>query len=217
MANLSRIRGFVPMRSIDSNPYFGNTNLYAFSTSEGTATFVGDVVKVDTTNRSTAITDPGYPMIPLVQATGGTITTSVYRGVVVGFLPEPEFTNSGRASLGLYYRLASTARYVLVVDDPSVIFEAEESGTNSYVSASNNPINKLLDITATAGSTTTGLSQYTLTGAAGGATTNKPFRVLRATQRVNNFLSAASDTSPFWHWDVLMANNDYSAGNMTGA
>ncbi len=216
MANLSRIAGFRPVRSIDSNPYMGSSTLYGVSASDATAMFVGDLVKVDSTNRSTAIADVYAPLIPFITVTGGTITTTVYRGVAVGFLPEPEFSNTGRASLGLYYRLASTARYAFVVDDPSVIFEAEESGTNSYVSASNNAINKLLDITATAGSTTTGISQYTLTGAAGGATTNKPFRVLRGTQRPNNFLSAAADTSPFWHWDVLMANSDLSAGNMTG-
>lgn len=216
MANLSRPRGFIPTGYIGGAKYNGAHTLYATSTGDATALFVGDVVKIDSTNDTTALTDAYAPVIPFVTATGGTITTTAYRGVVVGFLPEPEFTNSGRASLGLYYRLASTARYVQVVDTPTVVLEAEESGTNSYVSATNNPVNKLLDVTAGSGTTTTGISGYTLTGAAGGATSNKPFRVLRLTQRPNNFLSAATDTSPFWHWDVLMANNDLVAPNMTG-
>lgn len=216
MANLSRPQGFRPTGYIGGAKYNGAQTLYAVSASDATAMFVGDMVKVDSTNDTTALTDAYAPVIPFVTVTGGTITTTVYRGAVVGFVPEPEFNNTGRASLGLYYRLASTARYVYVVDTPTVILEAEESGTNSYVSATNNPVNKLLDLTAGSGVTTSGISGYTLTGAAGGATSNKPFRVLRLTQRPNNFLSAASDTSPYWHWDVLMANNDLVAGNMTG-
>lgn len=216
MANLSHIWGFRPTRYLDSSPYMGNTTLYALSASESTATFVGDTVKVDATNDTTALTDKYAPVIPFVAVTGGTITTTAFRGAVVGFVPEPEFSNSGRASLGLYYRLASTARYALVVDDPRVVFEAEESGTNSYVSATNNPVNKLLDITAGAGNTASGISGYTLTGAAGGATTNKPMRVMRLTQREDNWLSTAADASPYWHWDVIMANCDLVAPNMTG-
>lgn len=216
MANISRPVGFRPTRYLGSAAYTGAQTLYAMSASEGTATFVGDVVKVDSTNDTTSLTDGYAPVIPFVAPTGGTITTTAFRGAVTGFVPEPEFTNAGRASLGLYYRLASTARYVFVVDDPTVVFEAQESGTNSYVSATSNPVNKLLDITAGAGSTLSGISGYTLTGAAGGATTNKPFRVLRLTQRPDNWNFTASDTTPNTHWDVIMANCDLVAPNMTG-
>lgn len=216
MANLSRPWGFRPVRYVSSASYTGAHTLYAVSASDATAMFVGDLVKVDSTLDTTALTDAYAPVIPFVKVTGGTITTTVYRGVAVGFVPEPEFSQSGRASLGLYYRLASTARYVFVVDDPAVIFEAQESGTNSYVSATNNPVNKLLDVTAGAGIVTTGISGYTLTGAQGGGTTNLPIRVLRLSQRPDNWLSAASDTTPNWHWDVLMANADMVAPNMTG-
>jgi len=216
MANLSRPWGFRPTRYVNSASFNGAHNLYAFSASEGTATFVGDLVKIDTTNRSTGLADAYAPGIPLLQQSGSTITTTVYRGVVTGFIPEPEFSMAGRASLGLYYRLASTARYASVVDDIDVVFEVQESGTNSYTSASNNAINKLLDVSAGSGSTTTGLSTYTVVGSSA-ATTNKPFRVLRLSQRPDNWLSLASDTTPNWHWDVIMANCDLWSGNMTGA
>lgn len=216
MANISRPWGFRPVRYITSAKYNGQNTLYAFSASDSNATFVGDVVKFDATNRSTALTDAYAPGIPLITPTGGTITTTAYRGVVTGFVPEPEFSNSGRASLGLYYRLASTARYAYVVDDAEVIFEVQESGTNSYTSASSNAINKVIDITAGAGSTTTGISGYTVTGSTA-ATSNKPFRILRLSQRIDNFNSSASDTTPNWHWDVIMANCDLSSPNMTGA
>lgn len=216
MANLSRPFGFRPTRYTNSASYNGASNLYAFSISDTTATFVGDVVKIDTTNRSTALADVYSPGIPLVAQAGSTLTTSVYRGIVVGFLPEPEFSQSGRASLGLYYRLASSTRYVFVVDDIDVVFEVQESGTNSYTTAANNGINKLIDVSAGAGVTSTGISTYTVVGSTV-ATTNKPFRILRLSQRPDNWLSLASDTTPNWHWDVLMANCDLWSGNMTGA
>lgn len=208
MANTSHVFGFRPERLLDSSPYSGATTLYGFSSAEGTNTFKGDVVQIDDTNRSTALTDAYAPGIPMVKATGATITTTKFRGVVAGFVPQPEFNQSATASLGTMYRIASTARYAWIVDDYGVVFEVEESGTNSYTSASSNAINKLIDIgTATAGNTATGISSYTVVGSSA-STTNAPFRILRATQRIDNFSSTASTTTPFWHWDVMMANCD---------
>lgn len=211
MANTSRIFGFRPVRHIDTAPYNGQTNLYAFSSSETTAAYKGDLVKIDTTNRSTSLTDAYAPGIPFIMPTGSTITTTVYRGVIAGFIPQPEFSQSATASLGLMYRLASTARYAWVVDDPMVIFEVEETGTNSYTSASNNAINKLIDVSASGGTpnATTGISGYSVVGSSVN-TTNLPIRILRATQRVDNFNSASTDTTPAWHWDVMFANSDLS-------
>lgn len=214
MANTSRPWGFRPVYTLQANVWNGATTLYAFSASDGTAAFKGDTYKIDSTYDTTSLTDVLAPVIPFITVTGGTITTTVFRGAIVGFVPQPEYNMIATASLGTMYRLASTARYAWCVQDPFVVYEAEESGTNSYVSATNNPVNKLLDITAGSGSTTTGVSGYTLTGAAGGATTDKPFRVLRATQRIDNFASAASDTSPYWHWDVMNDNSDLTTNKV---
>lgn len=208
MANASHVFGFRPARYLDSSPYNGQSTLYGFSASDSTAAYKGDTVKIDTTYRSTALTDAYAPGIPLVTVTGATITTTVFRGVIAGFVPQPEFSQSATASLGTMYRVASTARYAWVVDDYSVVFEVQESGTNSYTSAASNGINKLIDIgTASSGNTSTGISGYTVVGSSV-ATTDKPFRILRLTQRVDNWASTASDTTPNWHWDVMMANSD---------
>lgn len=215
MANISHLFGFRPTSSLLNAQYDGLTHLYGFSASDATAAFKGDTVKIDTTYRSTALSDAYAPGIPLITVTGATITTTVFRGVIAGFVPQPEFSQTATASLGTMYRLASTARYAWVVDDPFVIYEVQESGTNSYTSASSNGINKLIDITAGAGNTTTGISGYSVTGSTV-ATTNKPFRILRLNQRVDNWNSTASDTTPNWRWDVMMANSDL-ATLLTGA
>lgn len=206
MANASHVFGFRPTGYRNSAKWNGQTHIYGHSASDSGTIFLGDMVQIDNTNRSTALTEP-YPGVPFVKAVTGAMTTTVYRGVVAGILPQPLFSQSATASLGLRYVTASTARYVEVVDDSSVIFEVQESGTNSYVSAATNAINMLTEVgTVSSGNTSTGISGMTVVGA--GATTNLPWRIYRLTQKVDNVLSAASDTTPNWHWDVLMANQD---------
>lgn len=208
MANTSHVFGFRPSGYLNNSPYTGKSNLYAHSASNSGTIFRGDPVQIDDTNRSTALADPYVPGVPFVKAVVGALTTTVFRGIAVGFVPQPEYVQTATASLGTMYVIASTARYVFVVDDAAVIFEVQESGTNSYVSASNNFINKLAEVgTVSSGNTATGVSGFTIVGSSG-ATTNLPFRVLRLTQKPDNFLSLASDAVPNWHWDVMMANSD---------
>ena len=45
MANTSRISGFRPVKHSTGAPYNGQANLYYFPSTDGTAAYVGDVVK----------------------------------------------------------------------------------------------------------------------------------------------------------------------------
>ena len=207
MANTSRIFGFRPVRYLGGAAYNGQAQTYGFSASDTNACFKGDVVAFDSTNRSTALTDVFVPGVQLVTAKVAAFTTGVFRGIAVGFYAQPEFSQSATASLGLLYRVASTARYGLVVDDPTVVFEVEESG-NSYTSAASNGINKTTDIGYTAGSTITGISGVVIAGASFQTAAARPFRALRYTQRVDNFNFTSADASSRAHFDVIMANSD---------
>ena len=126
MANTSRPFGVRPERYMDGAAWNGATTLYAFSASDATAAYKGDMVSFDATNRSTALTDIYAPGIPFVKTVAAALTTSTFRGVIAGFVPQPEFNQTATASLGFMYRAASTARYVWVVDDPAVVFECQE-------------------------------------------------------------------------------------------
>jgi len=134
---------FRPSGYLDSSAYNGAVHLYGHSASNSGTIFKGDMVQIDDTNRSTGLADVYAPGIPFVKAVTGAMTTTVFRGVAVGFVPQPEFSQSATASLGTMYVVASTARYVWVVDDYNTIFEVQESGTNSYVTAASNAINML--------------------------------------------------------------------------
>ncbi len=213
MANANRPFGFRPSRYFNGAPYNGQTKLYGFSASMAQNCYKGDPVFVDTTNRSTALTDVYAPGIPVIIPAVAAITTTAFRGVVVGFLPQPEFNNSVSASLGLMYHVTSTAGYALVVDDLDVIFEAQEITGNAYTTAADCPVNKAVDISYVAGNTTTGVSK---SGTTSTFTTSgvKPFRCLRLTQRVDNFGFAAGETNSYAKWDLLIANSDLAQANV---
>lgn len=106
MANTSRINGFKPVKNYE------RANLYYIPSTDGTAVYPGDVVKL----AGSADTDGKAPTVTLASAGDAVV------GVVVGFLPNPDNLNVGGT-----YRAASTNRYCWVVDDPEAEFEVEAS------------------------------------------------------------------------------------------
>lgn len=208
MANVARPMGLRPVRYIASNEYNAQGEVYAFSTAQANDAYKGDLVRIDTTNRTASLSDPYMPAVPFVLPVVAALTTTTYRGVIVGFVPQPEFSQTATASLGTMFRQASTARYALIAEDVDTIFEVEESG-NSYVTAANNGTNKVADLVYTAGSQVTGVSGVRLDGTTVSTGAVKPFRILRYTQRVNNFNFTAADTNAFAHWDVMINNSEF--------
>lgn len=215
MANVSRPWGFRPERYLDGSKWNAITQTYAFSAAQANDAYVGDMVQFDATNRSSAIVDSFVQLCPFVLPVVTAITTAVFRGVIIGFYPQPEFNMSATASLGTMFRAASTFRYVMVEEDPAVIFEAEEVG-NSYVSTSNNGINKTATIAYTAGSQVTGISAVTIDATTFQTAAVRPWRFHRYTQRVDNFNFVAGDANSRAHLDVQIANSDLANAN-TGA
>lgn len=205
MANVNRPRGLMPSRHMHSGEYNGMVNLYAFSASDSVGdAFKGDMVCADTSHNATELTDPYAPGIPLVSAIVAAFTTGISRGVIAGFVPQPEYNMSVTASLGTMYRANSTARYVWVVDDYLTIFEAQQI-LNGWTTGTANMVNASADINYTAGSTITGISGVQVAAASTG---KLPLRILRLTQRVDNFNSTAADTNAYFKVDVLNSSSD---------
>lgn len=216
MANISHPFGFRPSRYMDSSAYNGQTQIYGFSTSQANDAYKGDLVQFDTANRSLSLTDPYLPALPLVKPVVAALTTNSFRGIIAGFVAQPEFNMVATASLGTMYRQASTQRYAWVVEDWSVVFEVEES-TNSYTSASSNGINKVADIVYTAGSQTTGIAQVKIDSTTVSTGAVKPFRIVRYTEKPDNFNFTSSDTNSRAHFDVIINNSDLFVQSSTGA
>lgn len=215
MANTNRAFGFRPNRFIGGAPWSGEQTLYAFSTSQANNAYNGDVVQFDGTNRTVALTDAYAPGTPFIKPVVAATTTTAIRGVIVGFVPQPEFNMSATASLGLMYRVLSTARYAWVVDNYNVVFEVQEDG-NDYVSASDNSVGKVGDLAYTAGSATTGQSGAQMSSSDISTGSVRPFKVLNYTRRVDNFGFASTDTYSYAKMDVMIINSDLAQAN-TGA
>lgn len=120
MANVSRITGFRPVKHQNGSPFNGQGNLYYFQSSDATAAYIGDAVKLSGT------ADPSYGNAPSVTlaAAGDAIV-----GIIIGFLPNPANLNVDGTG-----RLASTNRYAWVADATDLVFETETSnGTPGIV------------------------------------------------------------------------------------
>lgn len=185
MANVNAPFGFRPVRYIGGAPYNGAARTYYIGTGNGTALFIGDPVVLTGGNAV-----DGCPEI--TQATVGTgVTTDRILGAVVGFLPNPTYTTLHRA--------ASTARYVLVADDPNLIFEAQEDGNMGVNAAS-----ATCQIASGAGSTVTGLSAYVIDSSEEAQTATDQLRIIKPVDSADN-----DPTSSYARWHVMFNMHAY--------
>jgi hypothetical protein len=198
MANVSRINGFTPVLHFDGSPWNGQVRRYVTGTGDATPIFKGDLVTL------AAVTDqPGAVAYQgnvggtqgVTKATIGASNPVV--GVAVGFMINPLNLNSPQ------YRLASTAIYVLVVDDPTVIFEVQSGAAASPTDLNSNGV-----VTDNGGSTVTGVSGQ-FVSAYGTSATNQ-VKVMGAVQRVDNDI-----TSTNYKILVSLNNHQYSGGTGT--
>lgn len=194
MANISKINGFRAVKHLTGAPYNGQFNKYAVPSSDGTALFVGDVVKLAADGDVN-----GYKNVARAAAGDAII------GVVVGFDINPLNLNTPQ------YRAASTARVVYVADAADLLLEVEVSnpGAGSFTNAS--ILGENYNHANGTGSTTTGASGATLdlnAGTAGGATAT--FKVVQFVDRADN-----DNTSNSSRVLVKINNHQYAGGTGT--
>jgi hypothetical protein len=182
MANTSRISGFRPVKHVTGSPYNGQANMYAVAAADATALFVGDPVKLDGSSNSAGVAT-------VTKATQG----AAVLGVVVGVIPTKMDPVTGAMSAGSVvldtpqYRAASTAQYVLVCDNPDVIYEVEAvTGANASYSFLAADVGLNADLSTVAGSTTTGTSAAALDMATKAATATLQFKILGSVLKVDN-------------------------------
>lgn len=195
MANTSRVQGARPVKYLNGAAWNGQANLYFIPSGDGTATFIGDFVKMDGTGDPTASGGSAFGVPSCIQAAA----TNALVGAIVGFLPIQTNLNTSQ------HRLASTGRYCWVVDDPNVIFEIQASNGTPAVGDVNNNIN----IAVAAGSTTTGQSGMTADVGTILTTATLPLRIVGFSQRVDNDNASASAK-------YLVKINNHQLGSGTG-
>jgi hypothetical protein len=170
MANTDVAFGFQPARN------FADVGLQScvIPASDGTATFVGDLVKLHGTGDSAT----RYPTV--IQAAAA--DASIY-GVIVGFVPDYD-------NLNLKYRLASTRRIAMVMPAyQGIIFRV-----NCSITIDVDAIGTGYDIVVGSGSTTTGKSGMEL-DVSTAATTGRTLRLIDIERTPDNEISASGGTA----------------------
>lgn len=168
MANVNAPFGLRPVSTLTGAPWNGQARVYTSLASYGTAIYVGDpVVDAGTT---TLNADGTYTKDVQLAA-----TTDVITGVVIAVIADTRDS--------LPYRAANTLRRLLVVDDPNVIFEAQEA-TGGGLAAADLGFN--ISFNAGTPSTVTGRSGLTLKTDTEANTNTLALKLVGISSRPNN-------------------------------
>lgn len=165
MANANAPQGLRPVRDGSNRPWSGGGNTYYVTSAHAGNLFIGDPVLV--TGSADAA---GVPTVDI--ATGG--ATNYWTGAIVGFLIDQTIITNG-------YLPASTAGYVIVEDDPNVIFEVQ----TTTLAAADLQANSVL--AAGTGARITGSGWYVDTGTKGTSATYQ-VRIVGISQAPDNAL-----------------------------
>jgi hypothetical protein len=175
MANTSIPRGLIPVRYRSGAPYNGGYNTYFIPATNATALFIGDPVVPVTA----AADGNGVPVITHAAAAGG----SFVLGSVVGIVSDGD-VQVNRTADSPVHRLASTAAYVMVADDPELLFEIQEDGVGGAMGQAAGSRNA--DLVSGTGSAFTGYSGWMLDSSTLAVTATLQLRILKAVQRADN-------------------------------
>jgi len=205
MASVSRINGFRPVKSITGAPYNGQANVYFVPSSDSTVIMVGDAVKILGDARAAT----GVATVTRCGA------TDIPVGVVVGIL----FSGVGDANnmppvtdLNTpVYRRASTDRYLLVADDPNLIYEVQYAGTSVAAATITANVGQNGQFTTTAGSTTSGSSGMQLDSSGLATTATLPLKIVGFPNRPDNI---PGDT--YFNYYVKLNSTLYGSLGTTG-
>lgn len=145
MANTDNAFGLKPVGDMSGSPYNGAITKFHVPASDGTAIFIGGLVKPAGSADAEGI----------MSVTGNVATGDAVIGVVVGVDAMLGAGANGRDSTT--HRAASTERYVYAATDPNALFEVQSDGVGGALVAGD--IGNSADLTGfTAGSTIFGTS-----------------------------------------------------------
>lgn len=198
MANPNIARGLIPVKYRTGQPYMGSHRIFYVPASYGTALFVGDPVII-VTDASDA---NGVQVVQRASAGATNYISGIMLGAAFGGDPPiPVKYNDAR------YHLANTAGYVMVADDPELLFEAQEDGGGGVMTVG--AVGRNVDLIAGNGVAATGYSGWMLDSNTLGTGNTLQTRIVEAVQRADN-----DPTSAYAKW--LVAINLHSARNLTG-
>lgn len=188
MANANRPTGLSPVKHLNGANWNEQVNMYVVLSTNGSIFGLGSLVK------SFAGGDAnGVPAIALAAA------SDTVRGVIVGIIPL-----QATDPVGPIPATKTRNYYVLVCDDPSVVYEAQFDNSSAFATAN---LNNNCNFTVGAPS---GISPYASTVLTGAAVTQAlPLKLLGKVQRADVDLTANTRM-------LVMINQHELMGNTAG-
>ena len=208
MANQNKPSGLTPVRYLNGADWSGQANWYYIDNTDGNAYYVGDLV-------ITAAGLDGVAGLPTINpATAGGASC----GVAIAFGASANTTSSNRGgplidptNLTLVNVPATKTKnyFALVVDDPQVIFEAQETNTSTLTKTATS---KNVNVVVAAPATGVAVSGTYISGTTVATTATLNLKLMGLAQKYDPG-SASWNTFGAWaKWLCLINNHQYSRG-----
>jgi len=196
MANANVPRGLIPYADVYGRKYNGSFNVYYVPSSYATALYVGDPVDIISGSNDTI----GTPAVQL--ATSGSPVLGVIVGVMNG---GPEGAVVALTRDQPVYHPASTAQYVAVCDDASILYEIQDDAS-SQARAPNLWAGRNANLVSGSGSTVTGYSGWQLQASSVATTNTLDLKIMRPLQQADNTIGTSANTNMNAKWLVKLNN-----------
>ena len=196
MANTNAPMGLAPKEYLDGTPWNGAVHQYVILSADGNAYAIGDPVTLGGSGD-----DNGVPNVTLATAGTGNVVTGVIvgaGGITYGG-PSADPTNLNTTVIPA---TKTKNYYVLVCDDPNVLFEVQEDsvGNNLAKTDLGNNFNLV------SGTNSGYLSGWMLDSSSAAVTATLQLKLVRLVQRKDNAIGQ------YAKWLVKINNHTFGAG-----
>lgn len=192
MANTSKPNGFTPIRRLDGMKYTGGGNVYCIPSTDGNAYAVGDLVVLAGDSDSN-----GCPTITLATAgAGNQVLGAVVSGA--GAPNDAGLYGVPQESPIVIPASKSRAYYVLIADDPMLVFEAQEDGASGSTIAT---ASVGLNCSPIAGTNNGYVSGWKIQSSSVGTGATLQLKLLRLVRRADNATGVSAK------WEVKINNH----------
>lgn len=195
MANTNAPSGLTPVGHLLGLNWNARGKVYNIAASDGNAYAPGDPVILNGTGDAN-----GVPGITLATAGTGNPATGVFLGA--GLVEGGPYLDPNNLNSVVIASTHTAAYYALVIDDPYVIFEIQDSGDGTALAATDIGNNANLK----SGTNNGYVSGWQITDSGVTTTSTLQLRLLGLSRRSNNVFGA------YAKWLVLINNHSYKAG-----
>lgn len=201
MPNVNVARGLMPYRHYDGSLWNGSANVYFVPAAYATALFLGDPIDIISGSNDAN----GIPAAKI-----GVVGSPII-GSVVGIVAAGEPIIAVTRDLPIYHP-ASTGQYILVSDDPTLLYSVQDDAS-TQATAPNLWPSKNASLVAGAGSTVTGYSGWQLAASTVATTGTLDVKIMRPLTQTDNIVSNVANTNMNAKWLVKL--NNYRFANQT--